>query len=254
MQEETEFPPSWSNLQLVSLDLSLFIPCIPVDYYKRFIANTVLVPAFLFALVAMIWAMDKDAPPQGVDAISPSELARRNQRRRTQQKSDYYFAFFVVYPTLSKTFFDHFDCRTLSADLSILRVDNVVTCYDGQWTLFAGFAGFGLVVVSFGLPLFLLFIMRKAMNEKVRQIRRGEKKAVVAFNEFGADFDYVVGNYKTEAYYAESLDLIKKLLLSGMIMFVYPGECQHAWIIVPSFADYFVCEQAQSCNALLPCL
>ena len=33
-----------------------------------------------------------------------------------------------------------------------------------------------------------------------------------------------VGNYKINAYYAESLDLIKKLLLSGMIMFVYPGE------------------------------
>jgi len=32
-----------------------------------------------------------------------------------------------------------------------------------------------------------------------------------------------VGNYKTEAYFTESLDLIKKLLLSGMIMFIYPG-------------------------------
>ena len=32
-----------------------------------------------------------------------------------------------------------------------------------------------------------------------------------------------VGNYKTEAYYTESLDLIKKLFLGGMIMFIHPG-------------------------------
>ena len=93
---------------------------------------------------------------------------------------------------MSKTFFDHFDCRVLSDDLIILSVDNSVTCQDGMWIVFAGISAIGLLVVSFGVPLLLLYIMHKAMQEKLREIRSGDKRAVVAFNEFGRQFDYVV--------------------------------------------------------------
>ena len=72
----------------------------PVDYYNRYLGNIVVVPACLLGLVAMTWAMDKTSA-QDVDKISPSELARKNQKRRTQQKSDYYFAFFLVCEFLS---------------------------------------------------------------------------------------------------------------------------------------------------------
>ena len=46
---------------------------------------------------------------------------------------------------------------------------------------------------------------------------------VVALNEFGQHFDYVVGNFRAEAFFAEPIDLIRKLLLSGAIMFIKPG-------------------------------
>ena len=85
-----------------------------------------------------------------------------------------------------------FDCRTLSNEVSILSVDNTITCQDGTWVLFAGFAALGLAAVSFGVPLVLLFIMRKTMKAKLEEVRTGQKRAVVAFNEFGRDYDYVV--------------------------------------------------------------
>ena len=85
-----------------------------------------------------------------------------------------------------------FDCRTLSNDVSILSVDNEITCQDSMWVLFAGFAALGLTFVSFGVPLFLLYIMHKTMKEKKEEVQTGQKRAVVAFNEFGKDYDYVV--------------------------------------------------------------
>ena len=85
-----------------------------------------------------------------------------------------------------------FDCRTLSNEVSILSVDNTITCQDSTWVLFAGFAALGLAAVSFGVPLVLLFIMRKTMKAKLEEVRTGQKRAVVAFNEFGRDYDYVV--------------------------------------------------------------
>ena len=85
-----------------------------------------------------------------------------------------------------------FDCRTLSNDVSILSVDNEITCQDSMWVLFAGFAALGLAAVSFGVPLVLLISMRKTMRAKLEEVRTGQKRAVVAFNEFGRDYDYVV--------------------------------------------------------------
>ena len=85
-----------------------------------------------------------------------------------------------------------FDCRTLSNEVSILSVDNTITCQDGTWVLFAGFAALGLAAVSFGVPLILLFIMHKTMKAKLEEVRTGQKRAVVAFNEFGREYDYVV--------------------------------------------------------------
>lgn len=47
---------------------------------------------------------------------------------------------------------------------------------------------------------------------------------MVALNEFGQQFDYVMGNFRAEAWFSEPLDLIRKLLLSGAIMFIKPGS------------------------------
>ena len=58
--------------------------------------------------------------------------------------------------------------------------------------MFAGFATLGLASVSFGVPLILLYIMRRTMKKKLNEVQTGQKRAVVAFNEFGRDYDYVV--------------------------------------------------------------
>ena len=90
-----------------------------------------------------------------------------------------------------------FDCRTIADGYSILSVDNAKTCerdgdYDSTWLLFTILAVVGVLSVSFGVPLILLYTMKKAMNKRQQQIHSGQKKMVVAFNEFGEKFDYVV--------------------------------------------------------------
>jgi len=103
-----------------------------------------------------------------------------------------YTPLWVIALTLARRCGVQFDCRAISEELSVLSVDNSITCQDSMWTLVAIFAALGLLFVSFGVPLLMLYIMWKAMNEKHKQIHRGEKKAVVAYNEFGQEFDYVV--------------------------------------------------------------
>ena len=127
-------------------------------------------------------------------------------------------------------------------------------------------AGVGLASISFGVPVYLLYAMHKAMTAKMQEVRSEQKKRgtlfmmyssidvsrvcmqgyihglisslvcvpVVAWNEFGQQFDYVAGNYRAEAWFVEPLDLFKKLLLSGAIMFIKPGsilQCNIAILI-----------------------
>eukprot|EP01048_Picozoa_sp_COSAG05_P016092 COSAG05_NODE_2026_length_3672_cov_18.472152_2_plen_604_part_00 len=218
-----------------SVDFSLFIPCFPVSYYSRFFANSFITPACLLCLVALSWTLDRPPKPEGV---KPTESVLQLQARRTAKKSDFYFAFFLCYPTVSKTFFDHFDCRRLSQDESILNVDNRISCEDSTWYLFAVFAALGLTAISFGAPLYFLYKMHTVMTVKIHEVQIGQKKKVVAYNEFGRQFDYVAGNFRAEAWFTEPIDLIKKLLLSGMIIFIKPGtvvQCTASITISLSF-------------------
>ena len=80
-----------------------------------------------------------------------------------------------------------------------MNVDNSVACNDNTWYIFAVIAVLGLATISFGAPVYLLITMTRAMRAKLEEVRHGQKKKIVAFNEFGAAFDYVAGNFKAEA-------------------------------------------------------
>ena len=107
LQEEDQFPSSWRFLSFVTIDPALLVPaCIlPISYYWRFIANTVICPAFLMVVVSVTLFTTK-APLEGVD-LAPSELLWQKQRRHTEQLSRLYFAFFLAYPMQAQTFFSH---------------------------------------------------------------------------------------------------------------------------------------------------
>ena len=109
MQEEDQFPSSWGYLSFISIDPSLYIPaCIlPISYYGNFIANTIICPALLMGLVGLSLMFDKTKTTLETVQLAPSEVAWRQQQRHTEQRSRYYFAFFLAYPTQAQTFFSH---------------------------------------------------------------------------------------------------------------------------------------------------
>ena len=65
--------------------------------------------------------------------------------------------------------------------------------------------------------------MHRYWNKKMAEVRRGEKSRVVAQRDFRRKFGYMSGDFKAEAYYAESVDLIRKLMMSGLLSLIRPG-------------------------------
>ena len=65
--------------------------------------------------------------------------------------------------------------------------------------------------------------MHRYWNKKMAEVRRGEKSRVVAQRDFRRKFGYMSGDFKAEAYFAEAVDLIRKLMMSGLLSLIRPG-------------------------------
>ena len=65
--------------------------------------------------------------------------------------------------------------------------------------------------------------MRRVWTKQMSAVRRGEKSRVIAQRDFRRKFGYMSGDFKAEAYYAESVDLIRKLMMSGLLSLIRPG-------------------------------
>ena len=65
--------------------------------------------------------------------------------------------------------------------------------------------------------------MRRVWTKQMSAVRRGEKSRVIAQRDFRREFGYMSGDFKAEAYFAESVDLIRKLMMSGLLSLIRPG-------------------------------
>ena len=61
------------------------------------------------------------------------------------------------------------------------------------------------------------------MTKERAMVRRGEKPLVVAQRDFGRRFSYIAGEFKSESYYAEPVDLLRKLMLTGFVGIIPAG-------------------------------
>ena len=239
-----EFPgPQWDSdwLQVFSFKFDWVLPVCEVDYVQRFFLNTVVLPTFLLSLVAVTWAMNRKSDDEANEAREDFDETKASKR------SDYYFAFFLSYPTITQTFFGHFNCRHLSDELSVMekdcelqerylpsafwgcaymRVDvttDSVLCSGTQWWLLAVFSAAGILFISIGFPVGMALWMNRYWVKHMRKVRLGEKSRVVAQRDFRRKFGFMSGDFRAEAYYAESVDLIRKLMMSGLLSLIRPG-------------------------------
>ena len=65
--------------------------------------------------------------------------------------------------------------------------------------------------------------MYRVWTKQMNLVRRGKKSRVVAQRDFRRKFGYMSGDFRAEAYYAESVDLIRKLMMSGLLSLIRPG-------------------------------
>ena len=111
------------------------------------------------------------------------------------------FFFLFEYPVVARKTLATFDCLSLGDGVHLLADDTTVTCYDSQWWTSAVVAAAGVGLFCLGLPLATLLISRTSHRGSAAHRRLVHVLTWI---------------YDDSCWYMESVDLMRKLLLTGV--------------------------------------
>lgn len=171
---------------------------------------------------------------------------------------------FLVLTTASSTVFQTFPCEDINYNGvpgSFLRADYSVDCNLDKHRAYTVFAGFMVVLYPIGIPLLYIYLLRQD-RDAIRQsaIERGEVHHNLQLGDAASTSEDVSslstpgGNlggcaegagkepsvmstcrssflwdmYSVERYYWEVAECVRRILLTGIIVFMYPGSATQA--------------------------
>ena len=220
---------------LVANIFQSFLPvgCVAtLSYYQRWIAKVFVVPAVLMA-AAYLWFAGERLLCQGTN-VQSSERVRSASARRL--RSNLSLVVFVLFPSICNEVFATFNCRHLTSTQVVLMSDYAVDC------LSTDYATLEVVAVVMGIVfcagtfvtaavMLSLGARRAAVETAVAEalqeswgIEKPEADDAVLGIELGKHYGFLLEAFRPGCFAWEPLDMIRKLLMVGVIVLVGRGE------------------------------
>ncbi|KAG5182860.1 hypothetical protein JKP88DRAFT_272830 [Tribonema minus] len=205
-----------------------------VDFYGRLLIAT-LAPLVITALIF--------SPRLYLRFISRRRPAVAPKLRQVVARDVNAFLVFtfLIFSGVSLTVFETFACdkhlKEFTGDI-YLHADYSLRCNDdeGLHKKYSIYAGFMVVVYPVGIPLMYAAILRQAA---VKQREHGRQPSRLA-----PASSFLWSSYKGRAYYWESVECYRRLMLSGLLVFIMPGTPgQSAVACIFAFVTTMVYEQ-----------
>ena len=198
-----EWPKSLNNFVTAMKIFSLNFEVLPIDcvvqrdYYANFFAATLSpVVTCLFIMISF-----------GIASLYLSIRDKNNERSRRYigygVKVCILFLF-IIYPSVSGMILQYFPCRDIGSGVNFLRFSIETSCDTSKYDDFAGIVYFMLTVYVIGIPVLFLSMMPTASYSK--------------------HFRFLLKDYKPEFWYFEIIDMMRKLFLGAVIIFVGDEE------------------------------
>lgn len=201
---------------------------IDTDFYDNLLVSTI-VPLVVVVVVATSHRITSSRTP-----TSDRKTRARIDRRHA---SAVFWVSFLVYATVSSAIFQTFACDEIDNGRSYLRVDHSLECHTHEHVLFMLYAGVMGVVYPFGIPFcygVILYRGRTALTDTVK--RESSTTDVTTLRELW-------GAYRPEVYYYEVVECVRRVVLSGVIVFIFPntaGQIATAFLLALLFAAVFM--------------
>jgi len=123
---------------------------------------------------------------------------------------------FMLYPMISQRVFQLFDCHELDSGEAWLKADYFIDCNSDEHQIFKGIGVLTIIAYPIGIPCTFWLLLWKN-KEKIRDDSHIEHLMVTE------RYLFLVEDYKLECWYWEALDMVRKLMLTSVLVLVEPG-------------------------------
>ncbi|KAG5178512.1 hypothetical protein JKP88DRAFT_261305 [Tribonema minus] len=204
-------------LDFINLDFSWLFAAgcvIHVDFYDKLLIVT-LTPLVVVALLLLPRMCSWAKRTWFGDASRSATL----QRIIAKDLNLVLVLAYLVFSSVSLKVFQTFSCDNLEyINKSYLRADYSIECYTPKHTAFRIYAAAMICVYPLGIPAFFAYILRRFMRkvQLQRQHSSGQQ-------QLGTSCSFLLTPYKRRAMYWEVAECIRRLLLTGFLVFIKPG-------------------------------
>jgi len=206
------------------IDGVLGLECLGLDdFHTKWLTQVVLFPLGLTAMALGVFEVERRR--------SSSDTARKHLA------GNVFFIVFVCYPRVCQVSFNAWICRRVLPDLRILVADDRVACENGTHVIYQALSLFVLVLVALGVPVAAMIVLYRERNAQPTvaeslKLRAAEALAITleeaefAVNEIrlGSSYGFLVDAFKPKFFYWESMDMLRKFSLLGLILFFERGS------------------------------
>ena len=198
-----------------------------VDFHDRLLISTIspiVVLAFLACTYAAATREHRGAP----ETI---------QNIRHKHVSMVLLLTFLVYSSVSSVLFQSFACEKLDDGKNYLRSDYRLECDTAKHKGFQVFAGFMIALYTVGIPALYAILLLGDRNV-LREDKEGreEPPRVKSTSDLWKP-------YKPTAFYYEVIECGRRVLLAGVVVFIYPNTAsQIAVTLMIAFAFIIISE------------
>ena len=159
-------------------------------------------------------------------------------------------------PTICIVSFATFICRRLRPTVSVLDADDNVFCEDPSHRALQAVSGIVVALVAIGLPLFMGYVLISAARKYQRESAQPNKEMakrmatelgvevktaeyVIRDVTIGRSYSFIMDAFNPDYIYWESLDMLRKLALVGLVLMVGRGSvAQLSAAIILSFGFF----------------
>jgi hypothetical protein len=226
----------WTDVFNFNLGWLLSLSCLTkINFYQRLLLTTLSPIAATLILRCIYMCIDRKHPVQ--EAASQRAIDSKTARL-TALKEKLYLVFlamtFLIYSTVSTTVFQTFACDRIDYDVntavttSYLRADYSIQCDTLKHDLYQYYAYLMIAVYPLGIPVMYSWLLytTKDQHNSVDTVTDDQRKHKPELKPTR----FLWKSYNSDFYYWEVIECVRRLLLTGAVVFIVPGTAAQAAI------------------------
>jgi hypothetical protein len=226
---------SWTDVFNLNLGWLLSLGCLTqIDFYQKLLITTLGPFVAAIVLICTHTAVRYKNEVQAITEYSSQRVAAPTRTSRLEKAlAKHYLVFlamtFLIYSAVSTTVFQTFACDRIDEDIKTavttryLRADYSIQCDTHEHKIYKAYAAIMIIIYPLGIPALYAWLLwsnkHKLSSKNDASVRMLNRHRDVSLRPTR----FLWRTYTPQMYYWEVVECMRRLLLTGAIVFIKPG-------------------------------